>query len=181
MLHLRTRFALPAAHRQRGVYAIEFAFVFMVFFGMIYALICYGILFTFRLGLQNAAEEGARAALRVRALSAPTSTQVLQRETAARTAAGKRLDGWLPAAAARDIQACVRKTGQDDTCPVGAAITPAECGSGDTPDVAWGKRCQIVVTVTAANLGNVLPPFPSFALPNSMTGQATTLLDGRTL
>ena len=181
MNRLRTRFAFSATHRQRGVYAIEFAFVFMIFFGLIYALICYGILFTYRLGLQNAAEEGARAALRVRALATPSTTQVIQREDAARVAANKRLDGWLPSAVVRDVQTCVRKTDQDDTCPTGAKITPAECGAGANPDVAWSKRCQIVVKVGATDLRAVLPPFPNFALPDSLAGQASMLLDGRTL
>ena len=149
MARFRTRLAPSTSRRQRGVYAIELAFVFMIFFGLIYALVCYGILFTFRLGLQSAAEEGARAALRVRALSTPSTTQIIQREDAAKVAANNRLDGWLPTAATRDVQACVRKTDQDDTCPAGAKITSAECGAGGTPDVAWSSRCQIVVKVRA--------------------------------
>lgn len=181
MARFRTRLAPSTSRRQRGVYAIELAFVFMIFFGLIYALVCYGILFTFRLGLQSAAEEGARAALRVRALSTPSTTQIIQREDAAKVAANNRLDGWLPTAATRDVQACVRKTDQDDTCPAGAKITSAECGAGGTPDVAWSSRCQIVVKVRAKDLGDVLPPFPRFALPDSLAGQASMLLDGRTL
>jgi type IV secretory pathway VirB3-like protein len=46
------------------VYAIEFAMVFLIFFAVLYGAICYGMLFAFRLGVQNAAEDGARAALR---------------------------------------------------------------------------------------------------------------------
>ena len=49
---------------QRGVYAVEFALVFLMFFALLYASLCFGLLFAFRAGLQNAAEDGARAALR---------------------------------------------------------------------------------------------------------------------
>ena len=65
--HLRQRRCprlRPVARAQRGVYAIEFAFTFLLLFGLIYTIICYGILLTYRMALQNAAEEGARAALR---------------------------------------------------------------------------------------------------------------------
>jgi len=53
-----------SANAQQGAYAVEFAFVFLLAFAMLYGALCYGMLFAFRLGLQNAAEDGARAALR---------------------------------------------------------------------------------------------------------------------
>lgn len=148
----------PAAHRQRGAYAIEFAFVFLIFFAVLYGIICYGMLFAFRLGVQNAAEDGARAALRYQ----PT---LAARETHAETVAGQAI-GWLPAVVTRNVDATV--------CGVVSNV----CGSPPCGP-AWDDRCQMVITVTASNMHGLLPPLPDFALPNSIVGKASMLLDGR--
>lgn len=145
---------LRSKRRQDGVYAIEFAFVFLVFFGFIYGIICYGILFTFRFGLQNAAEDGARAALRYQ-------VSLEARQAKAKAVASAQTEQWLPVVAevAADV---VYSNGK--TC-------------GTTPD----QRCRIVVKVTANGLNKVLPPFPSFAMPDTLTSQASVLIDGRSL
>lgn len=152
---------------QRGVYAIEFAFVFLAFFGLIYATLCYGIALTLRMGLQHAAEEGARAALRyqkVAGTTAPLPQQQLQlRRAQAATVAASRVDGWFATAPVVVAQIC--QSGTDD------CATPA-CG----PE--WAQRCQIRVTVTARGVDRMLPSM-NFALPASLTGQASMLLDGR--
>ncbi|MDM0087710.1 MULTISPECIES: TadE/TadG family type IV pilus assembly protein [unclassified Variovorax] len=136
------------------MYAIEFAFVFLIFFTFIYAIICYGILLTFRFGLQNAAEDGARAALRYQ-------VNLEARQNKAKAVALAQTERWLPVTAkvAADV---VYSSGS--TC-------------GMTPD----KRCRIVVKVTASGLNKVLPPFPSFAIPDTLTSQASLLIDGRSL
>lgn len=141
-------------HPQDGVYAIEFAFVFLIFFTLIYGIICYGILFTFRFGLQNAAEDGARAALRYQ-------VNLKARQDKAKAVAFAQTEGWLPVVAtvAADV---VYSSGS--TC-------------GNTPD----QRCRIVVKVTASGLNAVLPPFPSFAMPDTLTSEASVLIDGRSL
>lgn len=77
------------AHGQRGAYAVEFALVFLISFSLLYGVIAYGMLFAFRLGLQNAAEEGARAALRYQ----PTLDQ--RRERPQRSAATGCQASWL--------------------------------------------------------------------------------------
>lgn len=152
---------------QRGVYAIEFAFVFLAFFGLIYATLCYGIALTLRMGLQHAAEEGARAALRyqkVAGTTAPLPQQQLQlRRAQAATVAASRVDGWFATAPVVVAQIC--QSGTDD------CATPA-CG----PE--WAQRCQIRVTVTARGVDRMLPSM-NFALPATLTGQASMLLDGR--
>jgi len=160
------------------VYAIEYALVFLIFFALIYTIICYAIVFTFRFGLQNAAEDGARAALRVRAVE--TDLQLAQRMQIAEAIAQSRVSGWLPVPPV--IQACVRKVDESD-CPVSGSVVPAaeECGAGATPAAGWTSRCQIIVRVTASNFNSILPPFPGFALPDALTGQASMLLDRRTL
>ena len=55
-----TRRQSASARAQRGAYAVEFAFVFLLSFALLYGAICYGMLFAFRLSLQTAAEDGAR-------------------------------------------------------------------------------------------------------------------------
>jgi Flp pilus assembly protein TadG len=148
----------PAARRQRGVYAIEFAMVFLIFFAVLYGAICYGMLFAFRLGVQNAAEDGARAALRYQS--------TLQGRQNHAQAVAQQAIGWLPTVVTRNVQASV--------CGVVSNVcgTPA-CG----PD--WNARCQMVVTVTASNMNGLLPPLPAFAMPNIIIGKASMLLDGR--
>ncbi|MGM0516321.1 MAG: TadE family protein [Pseudomonadota bacterium] len=51
--------------RQQGVAAIEFALIFPLLFAIFYAAVTYGFVFMLNQGLTFAAEEGARAALRV--------------------------------------------------------------------------------------------------------------------
>lgn len=153
---------MVAARRQRGVYAIEYAFVFLFFFALIYTVICYAMVFAFRFGLQNAAEDGARAALRYQ-------KDLPARQAKAKEVACTRTLGWLPAA----------------TCPISAdsslQIIPVIEKAGTDCGPTWDMRCQIVVTVTFSNLNSVLPPFPGFAIPTKLTAEARLLLDGRSL
>ncbi|WP_234194429.1 TadE/TadG family type IV pilus assembly protein [Pseudacidovorax sp. NFM-22] len=143
-----------AARVQRGVYSLEYAMVFLLFFALIYTIVCYAIVFTFRFGLQNAAEDGARAALRYQ----PT---LAARQAAASTEATRKATGWLPVA------------------PTVASRIVYENGS--SCDAQLANRCSIEVTVSAPGLQAVLPPFPGFALPDVVAAQARVLLDGRSL
>jgi len=149
--------------RQSGVYAVEFAFVFLIVFFLLYAAICYGFLLAARMGLQNAAEEGARAGLRYQ-------ISLDAKKTEAGNVATQRAS-WLPTALKSNlsVQATVCMAGEDDCLK-----TPV-CGP------AWAQRCQMVVTVTVNGIQQLLPPFPSFALPDRLTGKASMLLDGRAL
>jgi Flp pilus assembly protein TadG len=147
-----------AARRQRGAYAIEFALVFLIFFAVLYGIICYGMLFAFRMGVQNAAEDGARAALRYQ----PT---LAARKDAAKTVATQSIS-WLPTTVVRVADATVCGV-------VGNVCGTPPCGP------SWDARCQMVVTVTASNMHGLLPPLPNFAMPDSIVGKASMLLDGR--
>ncbi|AOI65478.1 pilus assembly protein TadE [Burkholderia territorii] len=53
----------PRWRRQRGVAAVEFAFVFPLFFLIFYAIVTFGMVFIIQQSLTFAASEGARAAL----------------------------------------------------------------------------------------------------------------------
>lgn len=132
--------------------------VFLIFFAVLYGIICYGMLFAFRLGVQNAAEDGARAALRYQ----PT---LGARTDLAQTVATQRIN-WLPATVTRNATATVCGV-------VGNVCGSPPCGP------TWEARCQVVVTVTATDMQRLLPPLPSFAMPNQIVGRASMLLDGR--
>jgi len=149
------------AAAQRGVYAIEFAFVFLLFFALLYAILCWGILMTLRVGLQNAAEDGARAALRYQYVA--SGSQMPLRQAKAAEVTGLKVAGWFTAPPVVVAQICQPATGLCGAPPCGAL---------------WAQRCQIVVTVTASGLNRMLP-LVQFALPDVLTGKASMLLDGR--
>jgi Flp pilus assembly protein TadG len=133
--------------------------VFLIFFTLLYGIIGYGMLFAFRLGLQNAAEEGARAALRYQPTLPARATQAQTTATLS--------SSWMPADITRTASATICGV-------VGNNCANPTCGT------TWDTRCQMVVTVTATNMQRVLPPFPGFAMPTQIAGKASALLDGRT-
>lgn len=156
--HRRPQSPRSPACAQRGVYAIEYAFTFLFLFGLIYTIICYGILLTYKLALQNAAEDGARAALR-------HQPDIAQRITEAQAIATQRTQGWWPAAI---------------SAPAPTATLER---AGGTCGADWANRCSIRVTISMhlvdGNQKNLFAlPLPYFALPDSLTGQASVLLEG---
>ncbi len=158
---MRTTRALPSSRCQRGVYAIEFAMVFLIFFTLLYAVICYGMLFAFRLGLQNAAEDGARAALQYQ-------SSIENRWKRAEAVAYSQ-SSWMPGIKKEDVSARIcRVEGEGVT-----QCTPITCGP------AWNQRCQVEVVVPANNVGSLLPPLPGFAVPDQIAGKASMLLELR--
>jgi len=52
------------SNRQRGAVVIEFALVFVLFFLLMYGIVAYGMVFAIKHSLVQAANEGARAAVR---------------------------------------------------------------------------------------------------------------------
>jgi Flp pilus assembly protein TadG len=164
MTKMETRSHAKPGRAQRGVYAIEFAFVFLIIFALLYAVICYGFLLTMRMSLQNAAEDGARAGLRYQ-------KNLSDRKTEAYDVAVKRTN-WLPTGLKenRNVEAAICLTGED-TC---SQVEPP-CG------LEWSDRCQMTVTVAVSGIETLFPAFPSFAMPGRITGKASILLDGRSL
>lgn len=153
MKTIRTR---SLSRLQRGVYALEFAVVFMIFFSILYAIICYGMLFAFRLSLQDAAEDGARAVLQYR-------SSIEDRKKHAADVATAR-SGWMPQVT---VSAKICRVEGINQC------APITCGP------SWSQRCQVEVLVQANDLGSLLPPLPSFAVPTQIAGNASMLLDLR--
>jgi Flp pilus assembly protein TadG len=147
------------ARTQRGVYALEFAIAFLLFFTLLYAIICYGVLFAIRFGLQNAAEDGARAALRYQVSASGRATK-------AHDVARDQASGLLQVAPTVDAKIC--------------QVASNDCSATRVCSIQWEQRCQVVVTITASGLKDMLPPLPAFAVPDTLVAQASMLLDGRT-
>lgn len=59
----KASFVASAASRQKGAYAVEFSFVFVIFFLVLYGMITYGLIFAAQQSMNFAAESGARAGL----------------------------------------------------------------------------------------------------------------------
>jgi Flp pilus assembly protein TadG len=144
----------PARRRQRGLYAIEFALVFMLFFTMLYAVVCYGILFAVRMGMQNAAEEGARAGLRYQINWSQRLVEA-ERETNLRLA-------WMK----------YPPTPTAQLCEIGSGICRGATGAAPASacNAATNNLCQIVVSVNYQPYNGSqrwLPPLPGLLLPGS--------------
>lgn len=156
--------------------------MFPVFFALFYGTILYGMVFTTRLSLQHAAEEGARAALRYQTPVAGQTQLQLRRTEAVRIAGTQ--TAWLNNIQAPHICAYVCLAGAN--CPAAAAIPPATCSVQTIPSCGndLSTSCQVVVTVTYPySTRPIIPGLPGFGLlvPTSLQGRAHTLLDGRSL
>lgn len=150
--------------RQRGVYALEWAIIFPVFFMLLYAIVSYGLAFLVRESMQFAAEDGARAALRYQ----------IDRATRLNTAKTVVLDklSWLPNALKPSaINASI--------CQVG---NPSNCSSTLTCGITVEQRCLIRLDFTIP-YGNA-PLAPSLRMlnmnilaPETLTASASILVD----
>ncbi len=188
--------------RQRGATAVEFALVFPVFFLLFYGLLTYGLIFLMRMGLQHAAEDGARAALHYPVGSCDTAmgricdaAEQKQYQFNARLSAAYatalRQASWMdfrPDQQPLQVTSRICLVGQD--C-VGAALVLScngpDCASATLPPACGSdflNSCQIMVTVSYdyAN-APFIPTLPGMGLltPANLTGQARLLLDGRAL
>jgi len=169
--------------RQNGATAIEFAFVFPLCFMLFYGSLMYGLIFLMRMGLQHAAEDGARAALRYSKIAnypiGNTAAQNRQLQMQARLEAAKSVartqSGWMDGWHARDIQANICPA--DTECLTSGTVAPY-------PDCSETVRCQVVVTVSYPYAADpVIPSMPGFGLlaPTRLEGRARILFDGRAL
>lgn len=176
--------------RQQGATALEFGLVFPVFFAVFYGGLMYGFIFLAQMGLQHAAADGARAALRFQDnVTYPTPAEddtpqeiALQRRLAllqarvdaAKTVANTRA-GWMNGWAQPIVEAAI--------CPAGIECDPTTAPA--TPDCsALTPTCQIVVTVTYPYGDSpIIPTLPGFNLlaPTQLQSSAQTLFNGKTL
>jgi Flp pilus assembly protein TadG len=82
-----------ARRHQRGVVAIEFGLVFLVFFALLWAILTFGFIFAVQQTLTLSAENGARAALRYQPATSVASGTALR--VAAAAASSSNSLQWL--------------------------------------------------------------------------------------
>lgn len=182
------RFAY-AQRRQVGVYAIEFALVFPVFFLLFYGVLNVGLIFAAQQSLTLAAEDGARATLRYQIVTTPgtsvTMDQLNQRLLLACQVANDRVSWLTSAGAATNCQASVRGacanadgtpgTGQCSATFV-SGIPSARLFCGYTS----GQQCSATLTVDYGYRAKPLIPTVlgvGLIVPANLRGVATVTLD----
>lgn len=146
---------------QRGIYALEWAYIFPALFALLYACLSYGLVFLVSESMQLAVEDGARATLRYQ----PTRTDRL---STARSLIQERM-GWLPDAlrpVAADIHVNICRL-QDLT----------QCSASMSCGTPIQERCMVQVSFSIPYAAN--PMVPSFGLPvpATLTAQASILVD----
>lgn len=175
-----------AEHRQRGGVAIEFALTFPILLALFYAILSYGMIFLVRMGLQHAAEDGVRAALRYQTVTYTAGSTQQQREqqqlqarlvaaqsTATTQAAWIKIGSTAATVAAKVCVIGSNSVGSD--CPGYTGVMPS-CGTD------LDSSCQVVVTVSYNYAAApFIPSLPGFNLlvPTTLRGQARVLVDGR--
>lgn len=165
--------------RQAGAHAVEFALIFPVFFALLYGTLAYGLIFAMRLGLQHAAEEGARAALSYQLPTTPADTQIGLRESAAAVVATTAAK-WIAGLGGIEVAS--------EICPITETNCQPVFGAERDDSIACGTTladgCQVVVTVEFPyDEHPIFPAIPGFGLlmPSSIQGRARAVLDGRAL
>lgn len=170
--------SLKPMRQQCGVYALEWAIIFPVFFILLYAIISYGLTFLVRESMQFATEEAARAALQYPSSTiignAPRAT-LEHRKIQAQQTAVNALD-WLPSElkpSLNDIQFTVCPLG-DATCSALSPLNPNLRCSPEAPCLVW-VRFQIEDYRSHA----IAPSIPGLGLllPQSLEARASMLID----
>lgn len=168
-VHQRSKLLL----QQRGVYALEWAFVFPVFFLLLYAVITYGLTFLVRESMQYAVEDGIRAALRY-----PVGVQQPNwnhRRLAAMAVVTDRLS-WLPAPlrpASNEIIFTV--------CPLSQAACDAQTALNPVQTCDVEHPCLVLMRYTVENYPHksITPPIWAVLLPARLNASASILVDRR--
>ncbi|MGB3070727.1 MAG: TadE/TadG family type IV pilus assembly protein [Ottowia sp.] len=171
-------FAALTSRRQRGVYALEWAIIFPVFFMLLYGIICYGLTYLVRESMQFAVEEGARAALRYPVgKSAPNWND---RQATALASIQERLN-WLPTAmrptdATVQFTVCRISNVSDGSCDQDSSLVANLICDTATP-------CLVLVSFSIDNYPDnaIAPALPGFGLilPQSLRANASILVDRR--
>ncbi|MGK8202440.1 TadE/TadG family type IV pilus assembly protein [Burkholderia cenocepacia] len=123
---------------QRGVAAVEFAFVFPLFFLIFYAIVTFGMIFVIQQNLTFAASEGARAALNY------TSSPCDRLKVAAATACEAINNGSTPWGKFATVATQV----------AGGATPAANCDSSFTPSLP--SSCGTAFTSSSDSPFNVM-------------------------
>ncbi|QHS09978.1 TadE/TadG family type IV pilus assembly protein [Sinimarinibacterium sp. NLF-5-8] len=197
-------------HTQKGATAVEFALVFTVFFALFYALITYGLIFLMRMGLQHAAEDGVRAALRYPAQACEAALGKPATEACSATERGEfqyqarmgqahfvaqRQASWMDGWGAPVVVVSICQMDASGNCAAAEVKCDALHGSGQTalcdltgtaPVCGSGgaAACRVVVELEY-KYGErpVIPAVPGFGIliPSTLIGRASLQIDGRAL
>jgi Flp pilus assembly protein TadG len=138
---------------QRGVAAIEFAFVFPLFFVVLYAIIAYCLILCANMSMTSATQEGARAALASAGTTTPATEYAARATNACNRASA--LMAWLPLAANS------------------ASCTQAPCGPSNA------MMCITVAMSYDYKNNPIVPNLPllGFVTPATLSASATIQLD----
>ena len=154
--------------RERGASAIEFALVFPFFFGLIYVMLNYGLLFTLQHSLPEAAKESARSTVAcdpVKRENDPDGYEACVTNRARATAAAA-LD-WLPA----DLRSRILGAGNE-----GVQVT------FDTDEVPGSWTVEVLLELPDYAAAPIFPTIELFGLgevpplPERLAARAVTLL-----
>jgi Flp pilus assembly protein TadG len=154
----------PDRRRERGASAIEFAIVFPIFFGLIYVMVSYGLLFALQHSITEAAKESARATVACDPTLATSAHESCVINRARATAAAAL--NWLPT----ELRTRILGAGNDqvevtfDTDAVAGKTVEVLV---ELPDYA---AAPILPTLTLPFLGNIPP------LPDRLAARAVALL-----
>lgn len=170
---MRMSLAPARRHRQRGVYALEWALVFSVFFMLLYGIVSFGLGFLVRESMQWATEDGARAALQFQ----PTREA---RRDRARQVVRANLD-WLPTELLASIDRSdnfrfmVCRLNDSASCTTSMAPEAMEC------DIDSNAPCMVQLRLTLPYAEHPLTPsltlgLMELAMPN-LQAQAQLLVD----
>jgi len=144
---------------ERGVAAIEFGIVFLLFFAILWGILTYGFIFAAQQTLTLAAENGARAALRYQPSGSPSGA--IAARVAAAQQAGENSLQWLKTFNANYYPANYVQVSQSP-CTYNANLI-----------------CFTVQASYPYAQAPLFPPFPGFGLvaPRKLTGTATMQMD----
>jgi Flp pilus assembly protein TadG len=152
----------------RGAAAVEFAFIFPLFFAILYATVSYSLTLLLQMGLSNAAADGARTAIQ---LVDPLQFDKAGFNTAAKqrvTQAVRASLGWLPKAQVEAIVANIDIT----TSPDPGNGIGSRAGVRVNVQVLWKNysAAPLIPSIDVPLIGKVP------ALPQDLGGSASMLL-----
>lgn len=161
-----------ARHRQaaraRGAAAIEFAFIFPLFFAILYATVSYSLTLLLQMGMSNAAADGARTAIQ---LVDPLQFNQAGFNAAAKqriTQAVKASLSWLSDAQVAAIVSNINIT----TSPDPGSGVGSVAGVRVNVQVVWKNygTAPLIPSIDVPLVGKVPP------LPQDLSGKASMLL-----
>ena len=172
---------LAAAHgRQRGIYALEWAIIFPVFFMLLYAIVSFGLSFLVRESMQFAVEEGARAALRYPV--GQSSATWVDKKNAALASIQRSLE-WLPTPIRPDetnvkFTVCRLNDIESSACTYSTPLQANLICDISTP-------CLVLISyaITDYQKHAIAPGIPGLGLvlPSTLRASSSLLIDRRML